>query len=335
MHRESRGSPFAFAVLYSSSSGVRRLPRPRPERTSFSWIDGLRRSRPRRPSSTRSASSRRDRRRRGRSWCSCPGTSASAAYFRPLAQLIVEPDARLAGVVRRAPREPARGPLDARRASSAARPRRRSSSTTTSASSPIRASPTTSPCSPDADVAVRARLGHARRGRGPATGDRRGAPSTDAEVVLGGHSLGGSITTAYATWDFNGRAGGEGPLRPRVHRRRQRARRRLTAEEATQRLQDLSTSSPWLTFGGIPSPFAGLFNIVGSTFAKLAPNERRASGDVALAAGKPAPAGAGDERGRIRLRARHRDVAADPRGRTGARRPPRREGDPRAVGSRR
>jgi len=27
------------------------------------------------------------------------------------------------------------------------------------------------------------------------------------EVVLGGHSLGGSITTAYATWDFNGKAG--------------------------------------------------------------------------------------------------------------------------------
>jgi len=27
------------------------------------------------------------------------------------------------------------------------------------------------------------------------------------KVVLGGHSLGGSITTAYATWDFNGKAG--------------------------------------------------------------------------------------------------------------------------------
>jgi pimeloyl-ACP methyl ester carboxylesterase len=29
------------------------------------------------------------------------------------------------------------------------------------------------------------------------------------EVVLGGHSLGGSIATAYAAWDFNGRAGGD------------------------------------------------------------------------------------------------------------------------------
>src|SRR5690349_3274468 len=29
-------------------------------------------------------------------------------------------------------------------------------------------------------------------------------------VVVGGHSLGGSITTAYATWDFDGEAGAKG-----------------------------------------------------------------------------------------------------------------------------
>src|SRR5262249_26075178 len=29
-------------------------------------------------------------------------------------------------------------------------------------------------------------------------------------VVLGGHSLGGSITTAYATWDFDGKPGAKG-----------------------------------------------------------------------------------------------------------------------------
>jgi hypothetical protein len=92
------------------------------------------------------------------------------------------------------------------------------------------------------------------------------------DVVLGGHSLGGSIATAYATWDFGGRAGaadlgglvlidgGSGPTS-------------LTADEATQRLAALASSSPWLSFGGIPSPFAGLFNIVGSTFARFASNE--------------------------------------------------------------
>src|SRR3954468_955805 len=30
------------------------------------------------------------------------------------------------------------------------------------------------------------------------------------KVVVGGHSLGGSITTAYATWDFGGRSGAAG-----------------------------------------------------------------------------------------------------------------------------
>ena len=29
------------------------------------------------------------------------------------------------------------------------------------------------------------------------------------KVVLGGHSLGGSVVTAYATWDFNGKAGAD------------------------------------------------------------------------------------------------------------------------------
>jgi hypothetical protein len=48
----------------------------------------------------------------------------------------------------------------------------------------------------------------------------------------------------------------------------------LSAEQATAALQDLQGGSPWLTFGGIPPPFAGLFNIVGSTLAKVAPDSR-------------------------------------------------------------
>ena len=39
------------------------------------------------------------------------------------------------------------------------------------------------------------------------------------KVVLGGHSLGGSVVTAYATWDFNGKAGADALARPRLHRR--------------------------------------------------------------------------------------------------------------------
>jgi pimeloyl-ACP methyl ester carboxylesterase len=99
------------------------------------------------------------------------------------------------------------------------------------------------------------------------------ARADSREVVLGGHSLGGSIATAYATWDFNGQAGGD-DLSGLVLIDGGSGPPTLTAEQATQTLQSFQTASPWLTFGGIPPPFAGLFNIVGSTLAKVAPNSR-------------------------------------------------------------
>jgi pimeloyl-ACP methyl ester carboxylesterase len=91
------------------------------------------------------------------------------------------------------------------------------------------------------------------------------------QVVLGGHSLGGSITTAYATWDFDGQPGardlsglvfidgGSGPAS-------------ITPAEA-QAAEDDLVGNPWLAFGGIPAPFAGLFSLVGPGLAKTAPNE--------------------------------------------------------------
>jgi dienelactone hydrolase len=92
------------------------------------------------------------------------------------------------------------------------------------------------------------------------------------KVVLGGHSLGGSVVTAYATWDFAGHAGadglsglvyidgGSGPAE--------------SATAAHQALHSLnaSQSSPWLTFGGLSAPFAGLFNATGSLGVLMAPN---------------------------------------------------------------
>jgi hypothetical protein len=93
------------------------------------------------------------------------------------------------------------------------------------------------------------------------------------KVVLGGHSLGGSVVTAYATWDFDGHPGaddlaglvyidgGSGPGE--------------SAEQASAALAALNppSVSPWLVFGGIPAPFAGIFNAAGSLAALQYPNQ--------------------------------------------------------------
>jgi hypothetical protein len=100
-------------------------------------------------------------------------------------------------------------------------------------------------------------------------------------VVMGGHSLGGSITTAYATWDFHGKPGSS-DLDGLVFIDGSSFRSPPTAQVATQSLQALQTSTPWLAFGGIPSPFLGLFSAVGSTLASLAPNDPAPLQDFAL-----------------------------------------------------
>jgi hypothetical protein len=103
-------------------------------------------------------------------------------------------------------------------------------------------------------------------------------------VVLGGHSLGGTVVTAYATWDFNGKPGADqlaglvyidgasGPT-PQTFSSSGSAAP-MTAPLATQELQafDAPSVSPWLSFGGIAAPFAGLFEATGSAAALLDPN---------------------------------------------------------------
>jgi pimeloyl-ACP methyl ester carboxylesterase len=91
-------------------------------------------------------------------------------------------------------------------------------------------------------------------------------------VVVGGHSLGGTITTAYATWDFNGKPGVKG-LSGLVFIDGGSSPDAVTKSEAQQSLDALrSGPSPWLAFGGIPAPFAGLFGDGGSAAAKMAPH---------------------------------------------------------------
>jgi hypothetical protein len=93
-------------------------------------------------------------------------------------------------------------------------------------------------------------------------------------VVLGGHSLGGAIVTAYATWNFRGRPGADelaglvyidGGSLPAVG-----------AAQAREELHVLRSSetSPWLSFGGIPAPFDGLFGATGALGALIDPNSQ-------------------------------------------------------------
>jgi pimeloyl-ACP methyl ester carboxylesterase len=99
------------------------------------------------------------------------------------------------------------------------------------------------------------------------------AKKLGGRVVLGGHSLGGSVVTAYATWDFGGQAGADA-LAGLVYIDGGSSPTPMSSAQATQDLQtlDAPSVSPWLSFGGIVAPFAGLFNATGSAAALLAPD---------------------------------------------------------------
>ena len=98
------------------------------------------------------------------------------------------------------------------------------------------------------------------------------AKQRGGKVVVGGHSLGGTITTAYATWDFKGAPGARG-LSGLVYIDGGSRPESPTPEEATEQLAALRAGTPWLTFGGIPAPYTGLFNATGSLAALYWPNE--------------------------------------------------------------
>jgi len=110
------------------------------------------------------------------------------------------------------------------------------------------------------------------------------AQKLGGKVVLGGHSLGGNVVTAYATWDFNGKPGADqlaglvyidGSSSPTPEAfSSDGVPQPLDAAAATQELAafDAPTTSPWLSFGGITAPYAGLFNATGSAAALLDPD---------------------------------------------------------------
>jgi pimeloyl-ACP methyl ester carboxylesterase len=96
------------------------------------------------------------------------------------------------------------------------------------------------------------------------------AKKLGGKVVLGGHSLGASVVTAYATWDFDGHAGAD-DLAGLVYIDGGSPPTAMSARDATQELQSLDgpNATPWLSFGGIPAPYAGIFEATGAASALL------------------------------------------------------------------
>ncbi|HYI35495.1 MAG TPA: hypothetical protein VEX39_02735 [Thermoleophilaceae bacterium] len=218
-----------------------------------------------------------------------PGTSASAAYFAPLARDLKKkaPSWQVWAVERRENLLEDHSMWN-RLKSGAATPKQAfdyylnylADKSVTTHFKPI----------PDASVAyakqwgMRTEIGDLRQvvGKAKKTAGRRG------HVVMGGHSLGGTITTAYATWNFGGRAGArglsglvfiDGASRPQA----------VSVAAARKSLADLSAGSPWLTIGGIPTPFVGLFNTGGSLNALKAPKAPSLAQNFALLPGNLKP----------------------------------------------
>jgi pimeloyl-ACP methyl ester carboxylesterase len=99
------------------------------------------------------------------------------------------------------------------------------------------------------------------------------AASLGGEVVLGGHSLGGSITVAYATWDFDGSPGAESLSGIALIDGGSGAGLAPTADEARAELAELDAGAAFNDIVGLGLPWAaGVFNSLGSTAAILEPD---------------------------------------------------------------
>src|SRR5262245_6036659 len=91
------------------------------------------------------------------------------------------------------------------------------------------------------------------------------AKALRGSVVLGGHSLGASIVTAYATWNFHGGKAGAVGLSGLVYDDGGSNPTPVSATKAEESLEKLSKKTPWLAFGGVPTPFLGIFSALGPT----------------------------------------------------------------------
>jgi pimeloyl-ACP methyl ester carboxylesterase len=198
-----------------------------------------------------------------------PGTSASAAYFAPLAKSIVarSPKWQVWAVERRENLLEDHSVLNQGKTGKA---------TIKQVFNYYLGWLKDSSISPHVRLIPDSEVGYARQwGMATEIGDLRRvvlkARKQGGKVVVGGHSLGGTITTAYATWDFNGKAGAKG-LSGLVFIDGGSSPDAVSRSDAKQELADLKTGTPWLAFGGIPAPYAGLFALVGSGLAVTDPD---------------------------------------------------------------
>jgi pimeloyl-ACP methyl ester carboxylesterase len=197
-----------------------------------------------------------------------PGTSASAAYFEPLAKSIVAkaPDWQVWAVERRENLLEDQSMLDKAKAGKATGQQVFDYYLGYLANPNVK---THFQSIPDSSVAFAKQWGMNTEiqdlRRVVLLAQKRGK-----HVVVGGHSLGGSITTAYATWDFNGKAGAKG-LSGLVFIDGGSGPTAVTADQARQSLTNLQNGTPWVAFGGIPAPFAGLFSATGALGALIDP----------------------------------------------------------------
>ena len=140
---------------------------------------------------------------------------------------------------------------------------------------------------PDFRRAVRPAVGDEHRDPRPAAGrqgrrSERVATSRWAVTRWAGRSRPptrpGTSTAGQAGSDLSG---------PRPDRRREQPDPGDRRPGATTSLDNLQTSSPWLAFGGIPAPLAGLFGTVGSAPTKARPEHPLGLRELAVPALEP------------------------------------------------
>jgi hypothetical protein len=202
-----------------------------------------------------------------------PGTSAGSAYFAPLARWVVsrDPGWQVWAVERRENLLEDQSMLDRAK---------RGRATATQLFDYYLGYLQDPSISPHIEPVANASVTFAKRwGMAVAVGDLHRviarARALGGRVVLGGHSLGGGVVTAYASWSFAGRPGADG-LAGLLYIDGGSFGKPESAPAARRAIADLNapTASPWDAFGGIPAPYAGLFSSVGATAALTAPNAR-------------------------------------------------------------